>query len=512
MKRNRFMYCATTLLMGCCLFIASCSDDDEKIPNPNGDKNEGIENERVTTDEIFYANNFSHDILNLYYYWNKEIADDLNKLNPKTNTNPIKTVEEIRYHKGNKEIDKWTLLIDDMDKFKSGVAGVSKTYGYQPIVYRLAGSDELVGSVAFVYKDSPAAKVGLKRGDLILKINDKDITKSNYTDLFYTESIKLTMGKAVFDENGKGTITPTGKEINLTAIEMYEDPILKDSIYEVNGKKVGYLAYASFDLTSIPKLIAISKKFQQEGVKELILDLRYNGGGYVITENAMASMYAPKAVVDAKEVYEIESYNELVAKQLKKQGVDGITHFTTEYVVKGSTGIPMNYSTKDSNIGIDKVYGLITKNSASASEALLSGLMPYMDVELIGDSSHGKYCTGWMISAKDAYKKVPEPIKNWGMYVMVSIYQNAKKETPCMPDGLQPDVVAEDNPFYSEQLGDVNEQMLRAALTRAGKIYDDDKEASRTSMTGKYVEVDSKKNINFGKRILLTEEMPILGK
>ena len=76
----------------------------------------------------------------------------------------------------------------------------------------------------------------------------------------------------------------------MNAVEMYEDPILCDSIYDINGKKVGYLAYSSFDLASIPQLVEISKKFKAEGVKELILDLRYNGGGYVITESAMASM------------------------------------------------------------------------------------------------------------------------------------------------------------------------------------------------------------------------------
>ena len=58
------------------------------------------------------------------------------------------------------------------------------------------------------------------------------------------------------------------------AVEMYEDPILCDSIYDINGKKVGYLAYSSFDLASIPQLVEISKKFKAEGVKELILDLR----------------------------------------------------------------------------------------------------------------------------------------------------------------------------------------------------------------------------------------------
>ena len=55
---------------------------------------------------------------------------------------------------------------------------------------------------------------------------------------------------------------------------------------------------------------------------------------------------------------------------------------------------------------------------------------------------------------------------------MVSIYQNANGETPCMPDGLQPDVTVEDNPMLPYQLGDVNEPLLQAALLRAGRKYE----------------------------------------
>ena len=81
---------------------------------------------------------------------------------------------------------------------------------------------------------------------------------------------------------------------------MYENPIICDSVYEFNGKKVGYLAYTGFDLKSINPLIEIGKKFKAEGIEELVLDLRYNGGGYVITENVLASMFAPQEAVSSK--------------------------------------------------------------------------------------------------------------------------------------------------------------------------------------------------------------------
>ena len=152
----------------------------------------------------------------------------------------------------------------------------------------------------------------------------------------------------------------------------------------------------------------------------------------------------------------------------------------------------VNASTKDANIGLKKIYGLIGSGSASASEALLGGLMPYTNVRLIGTQTHGKYCTGWMLSAEEMYEKcpqelknwgiyVPQELKNWGIYVMVSIYQNADGKTPCMPDGLIPDIQIEDNPIQAYQIGDVNEPLLKQALTEAGRSYETDGVRSRSA-------------------------------
>lgn len=445
------------------------------------------------TEETKYANRFAREALEIYYYWNEEISKDLNQLDPEKNSDPISTVEKIRYHNGTNEIDKWTMLTDNMDEFTSSVEGVTTTYGYTPKVYLLSeNSNEVIAAVAFVSENSPAEKAGIKRGDLIYKIDGKTLTTENYLNLFYSSQIKLSLAKLVGNN-----ITPT-TELSLAAVEMYENPILCDSVYNFNGKKVGYLAYSSFDLKSIPELINICKKFKNEGIKELILDLRYNGGGYVITENVLASMFAPQINVTNKYVFEKEDYNDFFTEYYEQEGISTITRFETEY---NYDEIDLNISTKDANIGLEKIYGIITGNSASASEALLSGLMPYMDIELIGEQSHGKYCTGWMLAAKDAYDKVPQAIKNWGIYVMVSIYKNANDETPCMPNGLTPDVEAEDNPLETYQLGDENEAMLKVALEKAGKVYPASR--SQETYTPNLKAIETPQKANFGRRIII---------
>lgn len=475
--------------------ITGCTKEEGNSDN-SGDKSK-------ITEETRYANRFAREALEIYYYWNEEISKDLNQLDPEKNSDPIATVEKIRYHDGTNEIDKWTMLTDNMDEFTSSVEGVTTTYGYTPKVYLLSeNSNEVIAAVAFVSENSPAEKAGIKRGDLIYKIDGKTLTTENYLDLFYSSQIKLSMVK--LDGN---TITPT-TELSLEAVKMYENPILCDSVYNLDGKKVGYLAYSSFDLKSIPELINICKEFKNEGIKELILDLRYNGGGYVITENVLASMFAPQVNVTNKDVFEKEDYNEFFTKYYEQEGISTITRFQTEYNYKDMN---LNVSTKDANIGLEKIYGIITGNSASASEALLSGLMPYMDIELIGEQSHGKYCTGWMLAAEDAYDKVPQVIKDWGIYVMVSIYKNVNDETPCMPNGLKPNVEAEvkDNPLETYQLGDENEAMLRVALEKAGKVYP----ASRTqeTHTADLKAIETPKKANFGRRIIIPSQSRMPG-
>ncbi len=459
---------------------------------------EKAENGRITTDEQYHANIFAGTSLETFYYWNKEISNDLLRLNPETNTDPISTVNEIRYHEGDTEIDRWTMLTDDFESFNSSLEGVYTTYGYQPITYLLDESTgQCVSAVAYVYQNSPAEKAGLKRGDIIYEIDGKPLTVNNYTDLFYSSQITLSL--ATYDAT-INTIVPTEQTVTMQAVEMYENPILCYKTIDLdNGNKIGYLAYSSFDLNSIPELIEICKDFKAKGVKKLVLDLRYNGGGYVITENVLASMFAPQDVVDSKAIFEKEDYNEL----LTASGWSSVTRFTTTFNYES---VGLNVSTEGANIGLEHIYALIGPNTASASEALIGGLMPYMPITLIGEQSHGKYCTGIPLSSKELYdmmeEATPTAIKNWGIYVMIGIYMNSKNETPCMPNGLTPDIEAIDDPMQPVQLGDENEILLRAALEKEGKQYPETSSLSRSMLPWKKLKGQPHKT-NFGKRILL---------
>lgn len=158
----------STLLGGAAL--TGCSEENPQPTNGEGDQNPTSK----TPTELYYANMFGKEAMSTYYYWNKEISSDLDNWNIDTNNDPIGTVDRIRYHQGDKYIDKWSILTDDMASFNSSVEGVSTTFGWNLTFYLVdKEKNQYVAVVNFVHKGTPAAKAGFKRGDIILSINDE---------------------------------------------------------------------------------------------------------------------------------------------------------------------------------------------------------------------------------------------------------------------------------------------------------------------------------------------------
>ena len=124
---------------------------------------------------------------------------------------------------------------------------------------------------------SPAAEVGLKRGEWIMKVNDDFITKKTEELLKEGESRKLLMGEYSTQENEagetEGVITSYG-EANLPAARPVEDVTIP--AYDVLTGGVGYLAYNSFSTEDNSELLRLSQYYKENNVKEFVLDLRYN--------------------------------------------------------------------------------------------------------------------------------------------------------------------------------------------------------------------------------------------
>lgn len=471
--KKRYIYLLFSFLLSA--GFSACSDNDGQ---------DGAA--EVFQDEKAYANFFAYNMMNDVYLWKEHIRPVLESW--KIMADPVEEVANARYRNGaGEEVDKWTLMTAEFTKMQESTQGVSSgTYGWgiRGVKYVNYGNT-ICAHVLYTYPGSPAEKAGLKRGDMILEINGKPITDESYRELSGGASVQVRLGS--FRD---GEFVADGRTVGLQGVAMYEDPVLVHKVFDCGGgKKVGYLMYTSFTLESCRTLLDVCRAFKAEGISELILDLRYNGGGYVFTEEVLASMLAPEAAVKGGSVYQTEIWNDDYMSLYREDGVDLNTYFRTSFSMSyGDT--KMELDTSDANLGIGKIYALVTGSSASASESILVGLMPYMDIEVIGARTHGKYCTGLMQGGEEWFREVEKAyresrkdfarehpqfadwdryIADWGIYVMINMYADKDGNNPCMPGGLEPGVEVADAYMESYPLGDEREAMLNAALHRAGK-------------------------------------------
>ena len=411
-----------------------------------------------------YVNTFAWNMMDKYYLWKEEIAD---KLGAWQNwEEPIAKVAEIRYKdRRGKDIDRWTMVTDDFSSFTGSVSGHTRTLGMDyELFYVDKTHTRVCAVVTYTYAGSPAAEAGLVRGDVVLKIDGREMTPDNYRDLVREGLLGGGMVRLGLSD---------GRTVTLTAVDMYENPVQTVRILErPDGRKVGYLHYTSFTLDSCQDLVDVFDGFVVEGIEDLVLDLRYNGGGYVITENVLASMLAPVDVVDAESVFSQEIYNPQLAKEMSGEP----TRFQTGFLFRLNGELQI-VATSGANPDLRRLFVLTTGSSASASESLVCGLKPYMDVILVGAQTSGKYCAGYLRDAAKWYDDVKESLEegeydkakpyvaNWGMYVMYSRYADCNGVTLSMPDGIAPDFEIDDNPLDGHALGDPSETMLAAALS-----------------------------------------------
>lgn len=455
-----YLYSMKKTLIG--LFFLALS-----LVTPGCDKQASDEYRRLdeeTRTQRRYVNQFAWNVMDTFYLWRDEIASAMSAW--KNWEEPIAKVAAVRYKdRAGKDIDRWTMLTDDMAALEGGISGHTRTLGMDFQMYFAdRAHTRICAVVTFTYAGSPAAEAGIQRGDIILTVDGREMTPDNYQRLV-REGL-LGGGTVRLGLSGDRTVT-------LTAVDMYEDPVQTVCVLDAEGgRKVGYLHFAAFTLDSCEDLVDAFDGFVAAGIDDLVLDLRYNGGGFVLTENVLASMLAPVSVVEAGEVLSKMVYNANLTKELK----DGITRFQTLFTFRTDDEELHVVDTNGSNPDLPRVFVLTTGSSASASEALICELRPYMGVTVIGAKTSGKYCAGVLVDAKEWYGDVKDDlgkgeyekalpyVDNWGLYVMYGRYADCRGRTLSMPDGIDPDVVVDDNPTDGFALGDPRETMLSAAL------------------------------------------------
>lgn len=401
------------------LFLSSCNKEDV-APNP------------YIPDDIRSVNNFIWDNMNTYYLWNEFMPTNLD---PERQPDPVVFFHDILY----KPEDRWSFITDDYEGLINRLQGISKTFGHEYKLFRESGSKQVFGIVEYVIKDSPARQAGIKRGDVFNRINGILLDTLNYRLLLFTND-PYTIGFAdIIDKK----VISNENEIFLAPVVMQEDPILLDTVYALEGSKIAYLVYNRFTSSLSTDLNDVFSYFKAEGVNELILDLRYNPGGSVSTATLLASLIAPSDIVANEEVFIKYIWNDILNKYwIDEEGAE-------------SDNLIIKFLNTDRNINLNRLYVLTSDNSASASELVINGLRPYMEVIMVGDTTHGKYTASLTLHNE-------EESFNWAIQPIVLKTANVNNETDYK-DGLFPDYLSEDD--YLAPLGSLEEDRLSVAIS-----------------------------------------------
>lgn len=399
-------------------------------------------NDDIVSRDIKQINEWILDNMEALYLWNNKIPSGLY---PGREPDPEKFFYKMVY----KTEDKWSYITPDMDALLAELDGIPLSTGISPAFIRIEG-DRIILVVEFVYPGSPAEIKGLQRGDLILTINGQNLTIDNYYDLFFQPSI--TVRKGILSEAG---FIPQGDPITIVSKVIETNPVIHHEIMDINGIKTGYLVYTSF-ISGINNVFLDSlnnafQSFKLENITELIVDLRYNRGGETDIAGALASGIAPYSVVSAGEILVKYIYNEGLSNYFKRPGTD-------------PKHLSMNFSSNSTNLNLNKVYFLTGWKTASASELVITGLKPYMNVITIGEPTYGKYTGSWVITDSNN-----PPKHKWAMLPIVMKYANKDGFTD-FKNGLTPDYPVEDLILDLKPFGDPADPSLMKAKELIGGL------------------------------------------
>lgn len=257
---------------------------------------------------------------------------------------------------------------------------------------------------------------------MIKKVNGITATPSNVMELLGAGTADVENSiEFVDNDNIPRTILLKKEELSI-------NPVLHSEIINTAGKKIGYIVFQDFIEAANAKIDSVFNIFKQESIDDLILDMRYNGGGSVDVAVHLSGWLTGITNAD----------NTLINFKHNDRNQERDTVFA----------IPYNSSSLD----LSRISFIGTSSTASASELIINGMIPYMEVNLVGSSTSGKPVGMYVLEFRNQdYAALPVCFK----------YTNAQN-TGDFYDGLQPDILVNDD--LTRDFGDPDEAMLKAAI------------------------------------------------
>ncbi len=313
---------------------------------------------------------FSRYLLNDYYLWYDEVRS-VDARNYSSASAYFYSILVETPDANNLPKDRFSFVVSKTDA-DSLVTGVNVGYG---VTWKEDTAKKM--RVAYVEPNSPAAAAGMARGGQL-----EAITSGETARVWYPNAANASVAFTYRD-----TPAAAPRSITLNAVTVVEDavPIVK-TVTSPLGRKVGYIDFHGFSAGSQDKLIDAVATLQTAAIQDLVLDLRYNGGGYVFIAQSLASMIAG-ASADGKTMEQLR-FN----SKRSEETAASIYKFVNTVAFADQVKAPkFAKGTALPRLNLSKVYILSSGDSCSASEAVINGLRGIdIDVVLVGSATCGK--------------------------------------------------------------------------------------------------------------------------
>lgn len=314
----------------------------------------------MARDSLYY-------IMKEFYFWyNMPEATGVNEVTKGNYQDPYELLEGMRYE----TLDRWS-FVADYNEFLAEMQGTFVGHGY-----RIGIDDSGLARIAMIYKNSPLYVNGVRRGWIVKKINNTDpvpaLKNGTYPNLIGPGQPGIT-NIFVFQKPDGTEVTVSSSKSTFTVNTVHVSDVL-----QLTSGATGHLVFDSFITPSSDELATAFAIFKASNIKDLILDLRYNTGGYLTIAQTLASYIAG------------DSKSGSTFARLQYNDKHQAENYTFPFV-------PTPYS-----LNLTRVVVITTRNTASASEAVMNGLKPFVNVVSIGDTTNGKPTgmNGWPVGEK----------------------------------------------------------------------------------------------------------------
>lgn len=379
-----------------------------------------------------YVNDWMYNQMKRYYLWNNAIKNQGNlALNPKEYFKTLLQSEDIYSYALHPEMP------------ETAPQSLRSKFGFD--VSFIAFEGKYYGVILYVLEDSPAKNNGLQRGQFITHVDGTELKLENYDKLYTAMTAETQLDlKLVSYSAQSGFTNPVS--VSILRGFTFSQPITYQVIEDKNTK-IGYVNIPHFDVGQAQLYLQLFQELKSASITELVLDLRYNGGGDISSAAALSIILAPNIKAE-----------DLFIKFEGNQNGGNVDQSFAEALKSNEFSVSFD-ALRNSHPLINKVYILCGKRTASASELIINNLKPYMEVITIGEKTFGKDVAGFPIEDDRSPAK-----RGWVLYPSIYKLFNARHEGNYSK-GINPEIYL--NELQQPEvylLGNRSETLLQGAL------------------------------------------------